>query len=435
MEYTKQEWVKSCHETEADFPLPEGFKNADMYLLHLTYQGAEKRYGNNFDETVRERIDFELETIKTMNCAEYFLVIQDIVAEVRNMGIFVGPGHSTLPGSVVAYCLHITAIDPIKYDLLFERFLNPNLISMPSFNFDLDKAGCKKVLQWVIAKYSHKRVSYTVNSDTYIICHLMIGNTGFIKFCFIGLTILSIIMDTLANIRQKRGIDLNIDTIPLDDVPTYDLFCRGETAGVFMFEADRLQDWLRQLCPIKFEDLIAMNALYRPNTVNFIPEFIARKHGCMPIVYDISIMEKRLKDTYRMPIYQEQIMHLSRDLAGFTPAESDEFRKAIFGKKHIKTLNFMKRKFIAGCKANGYDKKIVNNIWNEWTNISTYPFLKSHAVCYALLAYQTAYLKANFLLEYTAATLRNDTNGYIIDKLFDECIRMDIELESLFDFN
>ena len=572
MRYTKQEWFKTRAEMEAifhdhpealnhtneiaekiefyeinsapimpDFPLPEGFGNGDDYLRHLTYLGAEKRYGDHLDDKVRERIDFELEVIKNMGYPGYFLIVQDFIAAARTMGVSVGPGRGSAAGSVVAYCLRITDIDPIKYDLLFERFLNPDRISMPDIDIDFDDDGRGQVLQWVTEKYGRERVAHIVtfgtmaaksaikdvarvqnvplseadrlsklideiprdkkvniksaieyvpamkealNSPNPLIadtikyaqmlegtirqtgvhaCGVVIGpddltnfvpistafdketntdilvtqyegsmieDVGLMKMDFLGLKTLSIIKEALANIKQRRGIDMDIDNIPLDDVPTYELYSKGETTGTFQFESDGMKKHLRDLRPTKFEDLIAMNALYRPGPMDFIPDFIARKHGRKPIQYDIPIMEERLKDTYGITVYQEQVMLLSRDLAGFTRGQSDELRKAM-GKKLIDKMKALKEKFITGCKANGHDETAINKIWEGWTRFAEYAFNKSHATCYSWVAYQTAYLKANFPSEYMAAVLsRNISNITEITKFMDECRRMGIEVLS-----
>ena len=570
MRYTKQEWFKTRAEMEAifpdqlealentneiatkvefydinsapimpDFPLPEGFEDADAYLRHLTYEGAEKRYKENLDESVRERIDFELNTIKNMGYPGYFLIVQDFIAAARKMGVSVGPGRGSAAGSAVAYCLQITDIDPIKYDLLFERFLNPDRISMPDIDIDFDDDGRGQVLQWVTEKYGKERVAHIVtfgtmaaksaikdvarvqnlplseadrlsklideiprdkktniknaieyvpamkealnSSDPLIAdtikyaqmlegtvrqtgvhaCGVVIGSddlsnfvpistafdketnsdilvtqyegsmiedVGMMKMDFLGLKTLSIIKEALANIKLRRGIDLDIDSIPLDDVTTYQLYSKGETTGTFQFESDGMKKYLRDLHPSKFEDLIAMNALYRPGPMDYIPDFIARKHGHKPIVYDIPVMENRLKDTYGITVYQEQVMLLSRDLAGFTRGQSDELRKAM-GKKLIDKMNALKEKFAAGCQTNGHDEKVVNKIWDDWVSFASYAFNKSHATCYSWVAYQTAYLKANYPSEYMAAVLsRNISNIVEITKFMDECRRMGIEV-------
>ena len=524
-----------------DFPLPEGFEDSNTYLRHLTYLGAEKRYGNNLDEKISERIDFELETIKKMGYPGYFLIVQDVISAARVMGVAVGPGRGSAAGSAVAYCLRITDIDPIKYDLLFERFLNPDRISMPDIDIDFDDDGRGQVLQWVTEKYGREKVAHIVtfgtmaaksaikdvarvqnvplpeaerlskliddiprdhktnikNAIQYVpamkealkspdpliadtikyaqmlegtirqtgvhACGVVIGpdnltnfvpisivkdketgiellvtqyegsvieDVGMMKMDFLGLRTLSIIKEALANIKHRHGVDVDIDNIPLDDAPTYDLYSKGETTGTFQFESDGMKKYLRELRPSKFEDLIAMNALYRPGPMEYIPDFIARKHGRKPIAYDLPVMETRLKETYGITVYQEQVMLLSRDLAGFTRGQSDELRKAM-GKKSLEAMKPLKEKFVAGCNANGHDEKMVNKIWDDWVSFASYAFNKSHATCYSWVAYQTAYLKANYPSEYMAAVLsRNISNITEITKFMDECRRMGIEVLS-----
>jgi DNA polymerase-3 subunit alpha len=569
LRYSKQEWFKTRDEMKAifadipevlentgeiadkvefydinsspimpDFPLPEGFTDADEYLKHLTYEGAKKRYGN-LDETTIERIDFELNTIKNMGYPGYFLIVQDFIAAARTMDVSVGPGRGSAAGSAVAYCLRITDIDPIKYDLLFERFLNPDRISMPDIDIDFDDDGRAQVLQWVTEKYGREKVAHIItfgtmaaksaikdvarvqnvplseadrlsklideiprdkkvsirnaiefvpqmkealNSPDPLIadtikyaqmlegtvrqtgvhaCGVVIGrddltnyvpvstafdketnteilvtqyegslieDVGMMKMDFLGLKTLSIIKEALANIKHRTGTTLDIDAISLEDKPTYELYSKGETTGTFQFESDGMKKYLRDLKPTKFEDLIAMNALYRPGPMDYIPDFIARKHGRQRIMYDIPVMENRLKDTYGITVYQEQVMLLSRDLAGFTRGQSDELRKAM-GKKMIDKMNALKEKFIAGCRANGHDEKIVTKIWADWESFASYAFNKSHATCYSWVAYQTAYLKANYPSEYMAAVLsRNISNITEITKFMDECRYMGIEV-------
>ena len=571
MRYTKQEWFKTAAEMQAifpdlpealentneiaekvefydinsepimpDFPIPEGYDNADEYLQRLTYQGAEKRYGNALDDKLRERIDFELDTIKKMGYPGYFLIVQDFIAAAREMGVSVGPGRGSAAGSAVAYCLRITDIDPIKYDLLFERFLNPDRISMPDIDIDFDDDGREKVLQWVTEKYGREKVAHIVTfgtmaaksaikdvarvqnvplseaerlskmidelprekqsiknavemlpsmrealkspdpliADTIKYAQMLEGtirqtgvhacgvviapdnltnflpvcivtdketdaeilvtqyegtlieDVGLLKMDFLGLRTLSIIKEALLNIKQIHNIDIDIDNLPLDDALSFELFSKGETTGIFQFESDGMKKYLRELRPTKLEDLIAMNALYRPGPMDYIPDFIDRKHGRKPIRYDLPIMEERLKETYGITVYQEQVMLLSRDLAGFTRGESDELRKAM-GKKLIDKMKALKKKFIDGCRANGHEEKAVNKIWDDWVSFASYAFNKSHATCYAWLAYQTAYIKANYPSEYMAAVLsRNISNISEITKFMDECRRMGIEVLS-----
>lgn len=514
------------------------------YLSKLAYEGAHRRYGEEFSEEVTERINFELYIMKTMGFPGYFLIVQDYINAARNdLGVSVGPGRGSAAGSVVAYCLGITQIDPIKYDLLFERFLNPDRISLPDIDVDFDDDGRGRVLNWVTQKYGAEKVAHIITygkmatklalkdvarvqklpleesnrlcklvpdrmpegpdgktlkmnlpnvisiskelqeaeassnkvlADTIKFAKMLEGNirntgvhacgtiicrddvsdwvpvstaedkdtkekllctqydgrvieeTGLIKMDFLGLKTLSIIKEAVENIRQSIGIEIDIDNISIDDPATYQLYCDGRTVGTFQFESPGMQKYLRQLQPSTFEDLIAMNALYRPGPMDYIPSFIARKHGKEPIEYDLPCMEKYLKDTYGITVYQEQVMLLSRVIANFTRGESDTLRKAM-GKKLIEKLNHMYPKFIEGGKANGYDPKILEKIWEDWRKFASYAFNKSHATCYSWVAYQTAYLKANFPSQYMAGNMtRNKTNISEITKLMDECKSMGI---------
>ncbi|KAA6338776.1 DNA polymerase III subunit alpha [termite gut metagenome] len=507
------------------------------YLKKLTYEGSEKRYGNPLDKEIRERLDFELHIMKTMGFPGYFLIVNDIVAAARRMGVSVGPGRGSVAGSAVAYCLGITQIDPVKYDLLFERFLNPDRISLPDIDIDFDDDGRDDVLRWITEKYGKEKVAHIItygtmaakmsikdvarvqklplseserltkfvpdkvadkklNLSTFIeyvpelkaasispnpvirdtikyarmlegnvrntgvhacgtiICRdditdwvpvstaedknsdkkilvtqyegSVIEETGLVKMDFLGLKTLSIIKEALENIRHSRNIEINIDTIPMDDLATYRLYSEGKTVGTFQFESAGMQKYLRELQPSTFEDLIAMNALYRPGPMEYIPDFIDRKQGRKPIEYDIPIMEKYLKDTYGITVYQEQVMLLSRLLANFTRGESDALRKAM-GKKLRDKLDHMKPKFIEGGNKNGYTLEVLEKIWADWEKFASYAFNKSHATCYSWIAYQTAYLKANYPAEYMAAAMnRNTSNITEITKLMDECKAMGI---------
>ncbi len=562
MRYTRQEWFKTQEEMRevfADlpetlentyriaekveqyelnskpvmpyFPLPEGFDNEDKYLRHLAYKGAEKRFGE-INKEIRERIDFELETIQRMGFPGYFLIVQDFIAAAREMGVSVGPGRGSAAGSAVAYCLGITDIDPIRYDLLFERFLNPDRISMPDIDIDFDEDGRDEVLRWVVEKYGHDRVAHIVTfgtmaakmairdvariqklplpeadrlaklvpdrpgttftkafeevpelrteraspnpliSNTLRIaqrlegsvrqtglhaCGIIIGrnrltehlpvcqskesdllvtqfdghyveDVGMLKMDFLGLKTLSIIKDAIANIKESRGIEVNIDHIPMDDSLTFELYSRGETTGLFQFESPGMKKYLRDLKPNRFEDLIAMNALYRPGPMEYIPSFIKRKHGEQPINYDLPEMEEYLKDTYGITVYQEQVMLLSRKLAGFSRGEADSLRKAM-GKKIKKMMDELKVKFEQGCEKNGISKKKIEKIWTDWEAFAQYAFNKSHSTCYAYVSYQTAYLKANYPPEFMAAVLsRNITDIKKIGIFMDECRRMEISV-------
>ena len=510
------------------------------YLAKLAYDGAKRRYGENLSEEVQERIKFELHIMKTMGFPGYFLIVQDFINAARNqLDVSVGPGRGSAAGSAVAYCLGITQIDPIQYDLLFERFLNPDRISLPDIDVDFDDDGRGRVLNWVTEKYGQEKVAHIITYGTMatklaikdvarvqklplsesdrlcklipdklpdkklnlpnaiayvpelqeaevspnpvlrdtikyakmlegnvrntgvhacgtIICRdditdwvpvstaddketgekmlvtqyegSVIEDTGLIKMDFLGLKTLSIIKEAIENIRQSKGIVLNIDEVPIDDPATYRLYSEGRTIGTFQFESAGMQKYLRELQPSTFEDLIAMNALYRPGPMDYIPDFIDRKHGRKPIEYDIPIMEKYLKDTYGITVYQEQVMLLSRLLADFTRGESDALRKAM-GKKLRDKLDHMKPKFIEGGKKNGHDPKVLEKIWADWEKFASYAFNKSHATCYSWVAYQTAYLKANYPSEYMAATMsRNISNITEITKLMDECKSMGVKV-------
>ena len=509
------------------------------YLKELTMIGAKKLYGDPLSDEVKERLNFELYIMKTMGFPGYFLIVQDFIgAARRELGVSVGPGRGSAAGSAVAYCLGITKIDPIAYDLLFERFLNPDRISLPDIDVDFDDDGRGEVLRWVTEKYGAEKVAHIITYGTMatkmaikdvarvqklpldesnrlcklvpdkipdkklnlpnaiayvpelqeaeastnptlrdtikyakmlegnvrgtgvhacgtIICRdditdwvpvstaedketgekmlvtqyegSVIEDTGLIKMDFLGLKTLSIIKEAVENVRQSLGIEIDIDSIDIKDPATYKLYCEGKTIGTFQFESAGMQKYLRELQPSTFEDLIAMNALYRPGPMDYIPDFIDRKHGRKPIEYDIPIMEKYLKDTYGITVYQEQVMLLSRLLADFTRGESDALRKAM-GKKLRDKLDQMKPKFIKGGQKNGHDPKVLEKIWTDWEKFASYAFNKSHATCYSWVAYQTAYLKANYPSQYMAATMsRNISNITEITKLMDECKSMGIQ--------
>lgn len=523
-----------------DFPIPEGFEGEDDYLRHLSYEGAKRRYGGELSPVVVERLDFELETIKKMGFPGYFLIVQDFIAAAREMGVSVGPGRGSAAGSLVAYALGITNLDPIKYDLLFERFLNPDRISLPDIDIDFDDDGRLEVINWVSKKYGYEKVAHiitygtmasksaikdvarvvrlplpdsnklaklipdklpdvkkvnietaikyvpelndiyngsdkvkretldyamrlegTVRSTGVHACGIIIGKddisdtvpifvtrdsltneeilvtqyegkvieqTGLIKMDFLGLKTLSIIKEALLNIKKRHGLSIDIEAIPLDDQKTYDLFCEGRTSAVFQFESAGMQKYLMQLKPSKFEDLIAMNALYRPGPMDYIPSFINRKHGEEPIHYDLPEMERFLKDTYGITVFQEQVMLLSRELAGFTRGQSDTLRKAM-GKKDLPTMASLQSKFLAGGKEKGHPEDVLNKIWADWTKFAEYAFNKSHSTCYSWVAYQTAYLKANYPAEFMAGVLsRNVNNSTEVIKYIDECRGMGIEV-------
>ena len=510
------------------------------YLAELAYTGAKRRYGDPIPEEVAERVKFELHIMKTMGFPGYFLIVQDFINSARDeLGVMVGPGRGSAAGSVVAYCLGITKIDPLKYDLLFERFLNPDRISLPDIDTDFDDDGRGRVLKWVMDKYGHENCAHIITYATmatknsikdvarvekvpipvsnalckaipdrlpdgmkmnlpnaikctpelqeaessndlalantikyakmlegtvrgtgihacgFIICrdpisdHVpvstaddpdfkgvktnctqydghVIESTGLIKMDFLGLKTLSELKEACANIKRTRGIDIDLDNIPIDDPKTYELYQQGRTIGTFQFESSGMQKYLRELHPTVFEDLIAMNALYRPGPMDYIPSFIARMNGREEIKYDIPCMEKYLKDTYGITVYQEQVMLLSRQLADFTRGESDALRKAM-GKKKKDIVDAMKPKFIEGGKKNGHDPQILEKIWADWEKFASYAFNKSHAACYSWVAYQTAYLKANYPAEFMAAIMSRRRDQITeITKLMDECKQMGI---------
>ena len=509
------------------------------YLKDLTYKGAHMRYGDVLDEKTEERIKYELSTIEWMGFPGYFLIVWDYIRAAREMGVSVGPGRGSAAGSVVAYCLKITNIDPLKYDLLFERFLNPERISLPDVDVDFDEDGRADVLRYCVQKYGQKRVAQIVTFGTMApkmaikdvarvqklalsesdrlsklvpdkvtpdkkhgetpfdfvykespelaaerespnqlirntlkyaeklegsirqtgvhACGVIIGqddlekfapmaiakdaelnvvefegkeveSVGLIKMDFLGLRTLSIIKDAVENVKAVHGVDVDIDGISLDDAPTYEVFARGDTTGLFQFESPGMKKHLRNLKPNRFEDLIAMNALYRPGPMEYIPNFIARKHGQEPVTYEIADMEEYLNDTYGITVYQEQVMLLSQKLAGFTGGEADTLRKAM-GKKKRDVLDKMKPKFIEGCKQRGHDEKICDKIWGDWEAFASYAFNKSHSTCYAYVAYQTGYLKAHYPSEFMAALLsRNLADIKQLTLYMNECKRMGIRV-------
>ncbi|MEW6470034.1 MAG: DNA polymerase III subunit alpha [Bacteroidota bacterium] len=515
------------------YKIPEGFETQDDYLRHITYVGAKARYGDLSPE-IEERINFELFTIKTMGFAGYFLIVADFINHGKDIGVFVGPGRGSAAGSVVAYCTGITNIDPIKYNLLFERFLNPDRKSMPDIDTDFDDEGRQKVIDYVVDKYGRNQVAQIVtygtmaakmsikdvarvldlplpesnmlaklvperpgieldfvmnapmeslkgsqlgadeiedikklreiargedlqarvlkeavvlegsvrgtgihaagiiiapkdlteiipvatSKDTDLLITQydgkVIEDAGVIKMDFLGLKTLTILRDALRLIRQNHGIDIDIDAIPLDDKKTFELYQRGDTNGTFQFESAGMQKYLRDLKPDKFEDLIAMNALYRPGPLEYIPNFINRKHGREKITYDLPEMEEYLKDTYGITVYQEQVMLLSQKLAGFSKGDADVLRKAM-GKKDRATLDKMKGKFIEGIKKNKLDEKVCEKVWKDWEAFAQYAFNKSHSTCYAFVAFQTAYLKAHYPAEFMASVLTHHLGN--IDKI------------------
>jgi len=549
LRYTRQEWFKTQQEMKAlfadvpeaiintdeiagkvevytlnrkpimpEFAIPEPFKDADDYLRHITYEGAKERYPE-LDEIVHERIDFELETIRSMGFPGYFLIVWDFLKAAREMGVAVGPGRGSAAGSVVAYCLQITQIDPIKYNLLFERFLNPDRISMPDIDIDFDDDGRERILHWVSQKYGKERVAHLItfgtmaaksairdvarvqrlplyeadrlakliperpgvslqdalkevpelkqelesgrpeissviknaltlegsvrNTGTHA-CGIIIArdrldkyvpvstvkesvleyatqydgkyveDVGLLKMDFLGLKTLSIIKEAVDNIQSSKGELIDIDHVPLNDEATYQLYSRGETTGLFQFESDGMKKYLQELKPTRFEDLIAMNALYRPGPMQYIPSFIKRKHGEEEIRYDVPMMEEILKETYGITVYQEQVMLLSRLMAGFSRGQSDSLRKAM-GKKKLAEMAKLKVEYIKGCEKNGIAKDTAEKIWKDWEEFAKYAFNKSHATCYSYVSYQTAYLKAHYPAEFMAAVLSRNLNA--IDKI------------------
>ena len=521
------------------------------YLSKLTWEGAKVRYGNDISDEIRSRIEYELHIMKSMGFPGYFLIVMDYIRAAREeLGVSVGPGRGSAAGSVVAYCLRITDIDPLKYDLLFERFLNPDRISLPDIDVDFEDSGRESVLEWIVNKYGKSRVAHIItysymkartaladvgrvlgvplekvkqikelipdkwdeqmldnlgveslpitieNCIKYVsafksmanggdkqvrdmikyacelegtirqvgihACGVIIGaddlekfvplstvvdrktnedivvteydghvieQVGLIKMDFLGLSTLSIIKKAVENIKQHRGEVVDISQIPIDDALTYNLYAAGETVAVFQFESEGMQKYLKELQPTVFEDLIAMNALYRPGPMAYIPQFINRKHGRERIVYDIPVMERYLKDTYGITVYQEQVMLLSRLISNFSRGESDTLRKAM-GKKNKKTLDGLKSKFIDGGMSNGYDAPVLEKIWSDWEKFASYAFNKSHATCYSWLSYQTAYLKAHYPVEFMAANLSLSIGVMdTMQVMLAECGRMGIRVK------
>ncbi len=544
------------------FSIPDNFKSKsndieNEYLKYLTYEGADHKY-EKINDDLKEKIDFELGVIKNSGYPGYFLIVQDLINAAKEMGVSVGPGRGSVAGSIVAYCLGITKIDPIKYDLLFERFLNPDRVSMPDIDIDFDDDGRGKVIDYVIEKYGSnqvaqivtygkmaakssirdtarvldlslsdadylaklvpnmtklsdifesdkKKLSSSMRSDDFSnavelkniadgdnlqsetinqarvlegslrnvgvhACGVIITpdeitkfvpiatakdsdlvvtqydnsvveNVGLLKMDFLGLKTLTLIKDTIKLIKYRHKKDIDIDNIALDDLKTYELFQKGDTVGIFQYESLGMQKYLRDLKPTVFEDLIAMNALYRPGPLEYIPSFVRRKNGTEEIKYDIPEMEEFLKETYGITVYQEQVMQLSQKLASFSKGDADTLRKAM-GKKIFSLLEKLKPKFIKGGKSNGYDSEILEKIWKDWEAFASYAFNKSHSTCYALIAYQTAYLKAHYPSEYMAAVLSNNMNDIKQVSFFmEECKYMSIDVlgpdinESIFKFN
>ncbi len=531
-------------EDEAD----GGKRGENAYLKHLTYEGAKKRYGEITPE-IKERLDFELSVIENTGYPGYFLIVEDFIREARKMDVSVGPGPGSAAGSVVAYCLWITNIDPIKYDLLFERFLNPDRVSMPDIDIDFDDEGRGRVMDYVIEKYGANQVAQIITYGTmaaksslrdvgrvmniplpevdrvaktfpthlkaslkkvlgekdidpklksemnsedvdkaYQFRNLADGNddigqmirtarklegsirntgihacgvvitpdeitkyvpvkmdkesnmlvsqfdnsvaedAGLLKMDFLGLKTLTIIRDAIRMIKAGHGVDIDPDAVPLDDPKTYELFQRGETVGIFQYESGGMQKYMKELAPTAFEDLIAMNALYRPGPLEYIPNFIARKHGREPITFDLPAMEEYLQETYGITVYQEQVMLLSQKLAGFTKGEADMLRKAM-GKKKKKLIDQMHPKFVEGGKKNGHPEEVLNKVWKDWEAFASYAFNKSHSTCYAFVAFQTAFLKAHYPAEFMASVLTHNKNDLTKLTFFlRECHRMNCEV-------
>ncbi len=531
------------------FPIPAEFDSQEDYLHHLTLEGAHRRYGKPLSPQVRERINFELKVITESGYAGYFLIVQDFTKVARQLGVWVGPGRGSAAGSAVAYCLGITNVDPIKYDLLFERFLNPERVSMPDIDIDFDDEGRERVINYVVEKYGRNNVAQIITYGTMAAklslrdvgrvmniplakvdevaktfpqalgvslrdvlaepdlpqklkdklppddieraykfrqlakstdevaemirnaarlegsvrntgihaCGIVITpdditnyvpvavskdsdllvtqfdnsvaeQAGLLKMDFLGLKTLTIIKDACRIVEEVHGVHIDPDQIPLDDEKTYELFQRGETIGLFQYESAGMQKYLRELKPTRFEDLIAMNALYRPGPLAYIPDFIDCKHGRKPIAYDLPEMEEFLKETYGITVYQEQVMLLSQKLAGFTKGQADALRKAM-GKKKKKILDELYPLFIEGGMQRGHPKKILEKVWKDWEAFASYAFNKSHSTCYALLAYQTGYLKAHYPAAFMASVLTHNKSS--IDKIhffLRECRRMGIEV-------
>ena len=514
-----------------DFPLPDGYTDADEYLRTLTYDGAAKRYSKITPE-ITDRIEYELQTIQQMGYPGYFLIVQDFLNAAREMGVSVGPGRGSAAGSVVAYSIRITDIDPLKYGLLFERFLSYDRVSMPDIDIDFDEDGRDKVLKWVVEKYGKDKVAQVITFGTMAAkmairdvsrvqklplseanrlaklvpdkpkitlrqaykevqeldearrsnnplvaetlkfaeilegsirhtglhaCGIIIGKdnlidhipvtrdretnllvtqyageyiekVGMLKMDFLGLKTLAIIKDAIKNIQRSTGIEVDVENISFDDPATYQLFSQGRTTGIFQFESDGMKKYLRELKPNRIEDLIAMNALYRPGPMEYIPRFINRKHGREKIEYDVPVMEKYLKETYGITVYQEQVMLLSQELAGFTRTQADSLRKAM-GKKIESMMTDLHPKFFEGCKKNGISEQTTRKIWSDWESFAKYAFNKSHSTCYAYVAYRMAYLKAHYPAEFMAAVLsRNMHNIKEITNFIEECTRMSINV-------
>jgi DNA polymerase-3 subunit alpha len=529
--------------------IPDGFESQNDYITHLAVEGCKKRYGGSIPGNVEERLNFELNTIRQSGFAGYFLIVQDFTTAARDMGVWVGPGRGSAAGSLVAYCLGITNVDPVKYDLLFERFLNPERVSMPDVDIDFDDIGRDRVIEYVAKKYGERRIAQIVTYGTMAaksairdvgrvlqyplpqtdrLAKLVPGNlnfktmlhsnlvelakdesknlkveeidnlkelqriynsnepaaqvlrdaeklegsvrntgvhacgiiiasrdidevvpvakskdspwmqvqydvtqiekAGLLKMDFLGLSTLSIMKDAITLVKETVGVEIDLDSIPLDDLKTYELFQKGETNGIFQFESPGMQKHMRDLKPTQFGDLIAMNALYRPGPMKYIPDFVDRKHGRKPVEYDLPEMEEYLKETYGITVYQEQVMLLSQKLAGFSKGKADVLRKAM-GKKDKKLIDDLKSDFMDGAREKGYPDNVLEKIYSDWEEFAQYAFNKSHSTCYAVIAFQTAYLKANFPAQYMAAVLKSNMGD--IKKItfyMEECRRMDMKV-------
>ncbi len=531
-----------------NFPMPAGFDTQDDYLRYITFEGAKKRY-ETITPVIEERLNFELEVIKKSGYPGYFLIVQDFTTVAREMGVAVGPGRGSAAGSAVAYCVGITNVDPIKYDLLFERFLNPERVSMPDIDIDFDDVGRQKVIDYVIDKYGRNQVAQIVTygsmaaksslRDVGRVMNIPLGDVdkvaksfplnlgatlnkvladgdiqkklkgkmnsedvekayqfrtlsegkddtgkmirlakrlegsirntgihacgvvitpdditkyvpvktdknaemlvsqfdnsvaedaGLLKMDFLGLKTLSIIKDAVKLIKEGHGVEIDPDEIPLEDEKTYELFQKGETIGIFQYESTGMQKYLKDLRPTVFLDIIAMNALYRPGPLEYIPEFVERKHGRKPVVYDLPEMEEYLKETYGITVYQEQVMLLSQKLADFSKGEADTLRKAM-GKKKKALVDKMWPKFVEGCAKNGHPEEVVKKIWTDWEAFASYAFNKSHSTCYAFIAFQTAYLKAHYPAEFMASVLtHNKSDISKVTFFLRECQRMELDV-------
>ena len=532
-----------------NYALPDGFTDQNEYLKHLSYEGCKKRYGGVIPTEIHERLEFELQTILSSGYAGYFLIVQDFTTASREMGVWVGPGRGSAAGSLIAYALGITNVDPVKYDLLFERFLNPERVSMPDIDIDFDDTGRERVIEYVAKKYGERRIAQIVTYGTMAAkssirdvgrvlqyplsstdrlsklipnnfglevllhknpdelakddnnnlkpeeieqirelqsiynskdpaaqvlrdaeklegsvrntgvhaCGIIIApedidnlvpvarskdsnwmqvqydvnqieKAGLLKMDFLGLSTLTIMKDAIQLIKETTGTVIDVDQIPFDDLKTYELFQRGDTNGIFQFESPGMQKYMRDLQPTQFGDLIAMNALYRPGPLKYIPDFIDRKHGRKPVVFDLPECEEYLKETYGITVYQEQVMLLSQKLAGFSKGKADVLRKAM-GKKNKQLIDELKADFINGALEKGHPKGPLEKIYSDWEEFAQYAFNKSHSTCYAVIALQTAYLKANYPAQFMAAVLKSNMGD--IKKItfyMEECRRMGIKV-------